>query len=271
MRRWKRPKNRLRRAGRSSIAARFIVRGVGRADLDKAAGEVGLQAVALGAAPSVKTHPVRAARVAFVHTWLSTQTEGWWRLALDDMKIPYDYISTQTVAKIDDLNAKYDVILFPPVGFNASSSAIINGLPTAWGNPLPWKNTPETPNLVGKNDSTDDMRPGLGWEGVAHLQAFVAQGWRAADRDRYVELCAFDWTGRRRQREPCTEDEHCRVRCWARGWWMRQVRSPTATRKRCRCIATTGRSFRSSSIAGERRRRQAGKSVEVAAHRTRHD
>jgi hypothetical protein len=154
----------------------IIVRGVNRGDLDKATGEVGLQAVALGTAPSVKTHPVRAARVAFVHTWLSTQTEGWWRLALDDLKIPYDYISTQTVAKIDDLNAKYDVILFPPVGFNASSSAIINGLPTAWGNPLPWKNTPETPNLVGKNDSTDDMRPGLGWEGVAHLQAFVAKG-----------------------------------------------------------------------------------------------
>jgi hypothetical protein len=154
----------------------ILVRGVGRADLDKAAGEAGLQAVALGAAPSVKTHPIRAARVAFVHTWLSTQTEGWWRLALDDLKIPYDYISTQTVAKIDDLNAKYDVILFPPVGFNAPSSAIINGLPMTWGNPLPWQNTPETPNLVGKNDSTDDMRPGLGWEGVAHLQAFVAKG-----------------------------------------------------------------------------------------------
>jgi hypothetical protein len=153
-----------------------IVRGVARGDLDRAAAEVGLRAVALGAAPNVKTHPVRAARVAFVHTWLSTQTEGWWRLALDTMSIPYEYISTQAVGKIDDLNAKYDVILFPPVGFNASSTAIINGMPTAWGNPLPWKNTPETPNLVGKNDSTEDMRPGLGWEGVAHLQAFVAKG-----------------------------------------------------------------------------------------------
>jgi len=47
---------------------------------------------------------------------------------------------------------------------------------TAWGNPLPWKNTPETPNLVGKNDSTDDMRPGLGWDGLAKLQTFVQKG-----------------------------------------------------------------------------------------------
>jgi hypothetical protein len=154
----------------------ILVRNANRGDLDRAAAEVGLNAVALSAAPNVKTHPVRSARVAFVHTWLSTQTEGWWRLALDNMSVPYDYISTQTVAKIEDLNAKYDVILFPPIGFSASSTAIINGLPTSWGNPMPWKNTPETPNLVGKNDSTDDVRPGLGWEGVAHLQAFVAKG-----------------------------------------------------------------------------------------------
>jgi hypothetical protein len=154
----------------------FVIRNASRADFDRAAADLGLQAVALSAAPSVKTHPVRAARVAFVHTWLSTQTEGWWRLALDDLKIPYDYISTQTIAKIDDLNAKYDVILFPPVGFFSGPTAIINGMPTAWGNPLPWKNTPETPNLVGKNDSTDDMRPGLGWDGLAKLQAFVQKG-----------------------------------------------------------------------------------------------
>jgi hypothetical protein len=154
----------------------LIIRNASHADLDRAANDLGLQVIALAAAPGVKTHPIRAARVAFVHTWLSTQTEGWWRLALDDLKVPYDYISTQKIAKIDDLNAKYDVILFPPVGYFPGPTAIINGMPTAWGNPLPWKNTPETPNLVGKNDSTDDMRPGLGWDGLAKLQVFVQKG-----------------------------------------------------------------------------------------------
>src|SRR5712664_3118610 len=154
----------------------LVIRNANRSEFDHAAAGLGLQVVALAAAPSVKTHPVRAARVAFVHTWLSTQTEGWWRLALDNLGIPYDYMSTQAIAKIDDLNAKYEVILFPPVGFASSPTAIINGIPMAWGNPLPWKNTPETPNLVGKNDSTDDMRPGLGWDGVAHLQSFVGKG-----------------------------------------------------------------------------------------------
>lgn len=154
----------------------FLVRNVSRADLDRTTSDLGVQVTALGSAPGVKTHPVRAARVAYVHTWLSTQMEGWWRLALDKLGIPYDYMSTQAIAKIPDLNAKYDVILFPPVGFNAGVNPVVNGAPTAWGNPLPWKNTPETPNLVGKNDSTDDMRPGLGWEGVARLQEFVQKG-----------------------------------------------------------------------------------------------
>ncbi len=154
----------------------FLIRDAKRAEVENTAKELGLQAVALGAAPGVKTHPIRAARIAYIHTWLSTQTEGWWRLALDSMQIPYDYMSTQAIAKIPDLRAKYDVILFPPVGFNASANAIIQGLPTAWGNPLPWQNTPLTPNLVGKNDSTDDMRPGLGLDGVAKLQSFVEKG-----------------------------------------------------------------------------------------------
>ncbi|MGC1605849.1 MAG: M14 family zinc carboxypeptidase [Candidatus Acidiferrum sp.] len=163
-------------AGKKFDRGTFLVHGVTREQLNGAISTLGLQAAAISEMPSVKTHPVRAARVALVHTWLSTQTEGWWRIALDNLGIPYDYISTQTVSKTSDLNAKYDVILFPPVGYAASPTAIINGLPSAWGNPLPWKNTPETPNLVGQNDSTDDMRPGLGWDGVEHLQSFVQKG-----------------------------------------------------------------------------------------------
>ena len=153
----------------------IVIRNVARPDLDRASSDSGAQVAALATAPDVKMHPVRAARVALVHTWITTQLEGWWRLALDKMQIPYDYISTQTVAKIDDLNAKYDVVLFPPLGSPGLQNLIIAGLPTEWGNPMPWKNTPETPNL-GKNDSTDDVRPGLGWEGLAHLRSFVNNG-----------------------------------------------------------------------------------------------
>jgi hypothetical protein len=112
-------------------------------------------------------------RIALMHTWLGTQTEGWWRMALDKLQVPYDYISTQDVAKAGDLRAKYDVILFGPIG-GASAQQIVDGLPM-WGNPMPWKTTALTPNL-GHIDSTDDIRPGLGANGVANLKRFVQTG-----------------------------------------------------------------------------------------------
>ena len=158
--------------GRTFNRGSFIIRNAGAADVQKLSADLGLQIVATGTAPDVKTHPIRAPRVALLHTWLTTQTEGWWRQAFDNAQVPFTYINTQQVAKDDNLNAKFDVIIFPPVG--RGTEGIVNGMPM-WGNPLPWKKTAETPNL-GSEDQTDDMRPGLGWTGVAHLQSFVRNG-----------------------------------------------------------------------------------------------
>jgi hypothetical protein len=108
-----------------------------------------------------------------MHTWLDTQPEGWWRLALDNLHVPYSYISTQTVAAESDLRAKYDVILFAPVGYG-STERILNGIPT-WGNAMPWQKSDLTPNL-GRIDSTPDVRPGLGETGLAHLREFIQKG-----------------------------------------------------------------------------------------------
>jgi hypothetical protein len=158
--------------GRKFARGSFLVRGVPAAELDRATKELGLAAYALPAAPRVKTHPARAARVAILHTWISTQTEGWWRQAFDVLRIPYAYISVQDVARTPNLNAKYDVILFPPAG--GSGQQIIDGLPK-WRNPMPWKHTAETPN-IGAWAQTDDIRPGLGWQGMQNLQSFLARG-----------------------------------------------------------------------------------------------
>jgi len=150
----------------------FIIRNASADEVNKAASELGLLAYAINQAPSVKAHAVKVPRVAILHTWLSTQDEGWWRVAFDQMQVPYDYISTQDVARDSDLNRKYDVIVFGPVG--RSTGAIIQGLPM-YGNPLPWKKTELTPNLGGFA-STDDIRPGLGWSGLVNLQNFVRRG-----------------------------------------------------------------------------------------------
>jgi hypothetical protein len=146
---------------------------VASADARDAIANLHLTTTTLPSMPTIKTHELRAPRIALLHTWLATQDEGWWRLALESMKVPYDYLSTQDVSRMADLRAQYDVILFPPVGGARSTPQdIVNGYPS--GAPLPWKKTALTPNLGV--DETDDMRPGLGLSGVQNLQSFVEAG-----------------------------------------------------------------------------------------------
>ena len=110
-------------------------------------------------------------RIALVHTWIETQNEGWVRHALEEMGIPFSYVSDQRLkdpAVLDGL----DVVIFPHV--NAQPTAIVNGRPMI-GPPVPWKMTALTPSL-GRIDSTDDIRPGLGLDGLAALRRFVERG-----------------------------------------------------------------------------------------------
>ena len=123
-------------------------------------------------------------RIAVVHTWVNTQNEGWYRLALDEMKVPYTYISDQAMGKIENLRDKFDVILYPPGA--GGLSTMINGIPKLstpdggdFGGPIPWKHTDLTPNLAtadGQPDQTDDIRGGMGFMGLAHLKKFIDDG-----------------------------------------------------------------------------------------------
>jgi hypothetical protein len=148
----------------------FIVGKVSQNDLDTATKELGLKAHAVAAAPSVKTHPARAARVAILHGWGSTQTEGWWRQAFDLYKIPYDYIDPQAVRDTRDLRAKYDVIVLGPGG----SQALVQGTPL-WRNAIPYRHSTDTPN-IGTWAQTDDTRIGMGLQGLANLKDFIDAG-----------------------------------------------------------------------------------------------
>jgi len=159
-------------ANRHFNAGALIVRKVDNAAFSTKVSELGLEAHALSAAPDVPMHRLGTPRIALMHTWIDTQTEGWWRMALDKLGVPFTYISTQTVAREDNLKSKYDVILFGPVGVD-DSGAILNGTPL-WGDPIPWKVSAVTPNM--NIDQTDDIRPGLGGTGLAHLHHFVEQG-----------------------------------------------------------------------------------------------
>jgi hypothetical protein len=140
-----------------------------RAAVGEALAALHLKAEAAAVTPGGGSHELELPRVAILHIWTDTQDEGWYRIAFDQLTLPYAYISTQTVAATADLRAAYDVIVFPPAG---DVNEIVAGLPA--GPPLPWRKTELTPNLGV--DATDDMRPGLGIAGVANLARFVSEG-----------------------------------------------------------------------------------------------
>jgi hypothetical protein len=159
--------------GKHYPAGSLLITGTDDGTLMPMVHDLALDAVHLAAAPVVPSHAAVAPRVALMHTWLSTQTEGWWRYAFDAAGVPYEIISTQTVAGEADLRGKYDVIVFAPLG-GASTQSILDGIPM-WNNAMPWQKSDLTPNL-GCIDSTADMRPGLGYDGLAHLKKFIEQG-----------------------------------------------------------------------------------------------
>jgi hypothetical protein len=148
----------------------FVITKVAQDALDRVVKDLGLKAHAIAAAPSVKMHAARAARVAILHGWTNTQTEGWWRQAFDTYRIPFDYIDPQTVRDTPNLRARYDVIVFGPGG----NQSVVQGLPL-WRSPIPYRHSTETPN-IGTWAQTDDTRIGMGLQGLMHLREFIEGG-----------------------------------------------------------------------------------------------
>jgi hypothetical protein len=144
--------------------------------LSKEVTALGLTATAVEKLPEVAKHAVGTPRIALVHTWINTQDEGWYRVEFDRLGIPYDYISDQELGRRPNLREKYDVIIFGPLRTNAQT--IVRGLPkfSESEQPIPWKKSDITPNFALSPDQTDDMRGGMGLQGIANLQKFIESG-----------------------------------------------------------------------------------------------
>jgi len=162
--------------GESYHAGSFIIPAEGNPgdlaeQLAAAAREFGFSARGVEGVPDVPQHPAETPRVAVMHTWSSTQQEGWLRVGLDELGIPYDYVSVHEARDISDLKSRWDVIVMGPSSTDALS--LLRGV--QGDDPIPWKRTEVTPN-IGRQDETDDMRGGLELQGVMHLQKFVEDG-----------------------------------------------------------------------------------------------
>ncbi len=158
--------------GQKMRAGSFIIPNADLAKLNPSLKDLGLKAVAVSALPTVATHEMTVPRIGYVHSWSRTQDEGWVRAALDFYGVPFTYFGDIKL-KEGNLRQKYDVIVFPHTGGNLQS--MLNGIAMTGNDPVPYKKSELTPNLGGI-DEADDIRGGMGFEGLAELAKFVRAG-----------------------------------------------------------------------------------------------
>jgi hypothetical protein len=143
-----------------------------RGQLLEVAQETSLDFQALDDLPSVPTHEVDLPRVALYHTWVSTQPDGWVRMAFDKAGIPYDYIADEEI-RDGGLRSKYDVILVAHQG-SVDAKTMVLGRDPRFG-PQDYRPTREFPSH-GHVDRARDITGGMGYEGIIELQKFLDQG-----------------------------------------------------------------------------------------------
>ncbi|HEY9229813.1 MAG TPA: M14 family zinc carboxypeptidase, partial [Gemmatimonadaceae bacterium] len=159
--------------GKQFAAGAIIIANANRAQLEPSLKSLGLTAHAVASAPTVKSHDLDIPRIGYIHSWTRTQDEGWVRAAFDTYGVPYQYFGENAVAKMGDLRAKFDVIVYPHGGSGVGGGG--GGRGGAANDPVPYKSTKEFPSL-GFPDSTDDVRGALGEEGMKSLYAFIQKG-----------------------------------------------------------------------------------------------
>jgi len=153
-------------------AGAFIIPAADRSVIEASLAELGLSAWATSDVPDVDTHELDVPRIGYVHSWRRTQDEGWVRGALDYYGVPYTYFADQKL-RDGGLRGQYDVIIFPHVGGDAQAQ--VNGVAMTGELPLPYRRTEATPNLGGIDES-DDIRGGMGLDGLMELATFVQEG-----------------------------------------------------------------------------------------------
>jgi hypothetical protein len=152
-------------------AGSFIVAGGALAKLKPQVEALGLEAVALNAAPTVATHDADLPRMAIFSTWGNTQEVGWVRHAFDKFDVAFDLIYKERI-KQGNLRGAYDVIVIPNQG-RGGKGLVYDIEPRS--KPIAYTKTDKFQNL-GAYGSSDDITGGMGLEGVVELQKFVDNG-----------------------------------------------------------------------------------------------
>lgn len=177
-------------AGVTIPAGSLIVPASARNLLESSVEPLGLTAVSLEELPAGGLAVSALPRLAVYSTWGSTQDVGWVRYAFDQAEVAYDLIYKEQVRE-GALRDRYDVIVVPSQGRGARS--IVEDLPMT-GEPLPYTKTEEY-KFLGDYGSSDDIRGGLGEEGLRELKTFVEEGGTLITLGAATEVpVAYGWT-----------------------------------------------------------------------------
>jgi hypothetical protein len=160
-------------AGHHFRAGAIVIPNANASQIEPQLKALGLSGWAVSAAPAVKMHELDIPRILYLHSWSRTQDEGWVRAALETYGVKFTYMGDKELAHMPNIRANYDVVIYPHTGGTAQSN--VAGVVIADKQPVPYKKTAETPSF-GTPDSTDDIRGGMGVDGLMNLYKFVQEG-----------------------------------------------------------------------------------------------
>jgi hypothetical protein len=158
-------------AGTTFSAGTFLVPTSAASTLKPLAAKLGLDVVALAAAPKVAAHYATLPRVAIFSTWGGTQDVGWVRYTFDQYHVPYDLIFKERVLQ-GNLAKDYDLILIP--NQVRSAKALVVDIPKE-DKPLAYEKSDKF-KFLGDYGSSPDISGGMGAAGVVEFQKFVEGG-----------------------------------------------------------------------------------------------
>jgi len=122
-------------------------------------------------APDVPRHAAPPPRLGIWVPWADTDMIGWIRYSLDQQRIPYTYLRDEEI-RAGNLKQSVDVIVYGTVLLDLQGQ--IHGIEPKQG-PMPFDRTEAYPSL-GYPVASDDITGGIGWSGLANLEAFARDG-----------------------------------------------------------------------------------------------
>ncbi len=162
------------RVGRQDYpAGSWVIRdqpGLGAA-LQSIADELALDFDSARSTPDVPRHDAPLPRLGVWVPWADTDMIGWIRYSLDQQRIPYSYLRDEEI-RGGNLKQSVDVIVYGTVLLDLQGQ--IHGIEAKQG-PMPFQRTDDYPSL-GSPVQSDDITGGIGWRGLASLEAFVRDG-----------------------------------------------------------------------------------------------